>query len=150
MTKFSVFIPHLWHNTMEQLAREDFVKGLQKYMENKSERNENKINCLMSKIDRDDRNTTQRLYRCGFNYTLSKLIVNNGLGNLWKRENPDSSEVTHYDRSSSTRYRIDRIYTYINVSNKTKINCIIIVSFTDHYKAISLDRLLSKTKIGRG
>ena len=65
-------------------------------------------------------------------------------------ENVDSSEVNYYDRSSSTRYRIDRVYTYIKVANKTKINCIIIVSFNDHYNAISLDRLLSKTKIGRG
>ena len=76
-----VYTP-LGHNTREQLAREDFSKGLQKYMENKSERNENKINCLMGKMDRDDRNKTQRLCRCGFNYALSKLIVNNGLGNL--------------------------------------------------------------------
>ena len=53
-------------------------------MQNKNERNENKImlgdlNCTMDKIDRDGENKTQRLYRCCSNYTLSKLIVDNGL-----------------------------------------------------------------------
>ena len=44
----------------------------------------------MDKIDRDDENKTQRLYRCCSNYALSKLIVDNGLEDLWRRENPDS------------------------------------------------------------
>ena len=73
-------------------------------MQNKNEGNENKImlgdlNCTMDKIDRDGENKTQRLYRCCSNYALSKLIVDNGLEDLWRRENPDSSEFTYYDRS---------------------------------------------------
>ena len=51
-----------------------------------------------------------------------------------------------------TRSRIDRvytdIYTDIKIANNTKINHIM-VSFTDHYNAISIDRLPLKTKIGR-
>ena len=106
-----------------------FFKGLQKYMQNKNEGNENKImvwvlNCTMDKIDRDGENKTQRLYRCCSNYALSKLIVDNGLEDLWRRENLDSPEL----------------YTKINH---------IMVSFTNHYNAISIDRLPSKTKIGK-
>ena len=61
----------------------------------KIKRNENKItlrdlNCTMDKIDRYGENNIQRLYRCCSNYALSKLIVDNGLENLWRRENPDS------------------------------------------------------------
>ena len=70
----------------------------------KNEGNENKItlgdlNCTMDKIDRDSENKTQRLCRCCSNYALSKLIVDNGLEDLWRRENPDSPEFTCYDRS---------------------------------------------------
>ena len=72
-------------------------------MKNKNERNENKImlgdlNCTMDKIDRDGENKTQ-LYRCCSNYALSKLIMDNGLEDLWRRENPDYPEFTCYDRS---------------------------------------------------
>ena len=73
-------------------------------MQNKNEGNENKImlgdlNCTMDKIDRDGENKTQRLYRCCSNYALSKLIVDNGLEDLWRRENPDFPEFICYDRS---------------------------------------------------
>ena len=73
-------------------------------MQNKNEGNENKImlgvlNCTMDKIDRVGENKTQRLYRCCSNYALSKLIVDNGLEDLWRRENPDSPEFTCYDSS---------------------------------------------------
>ena len=85
-------------------------------MENKNERNENKIilgdfNCNMDKMERDCRNKT--LYKYHFNYALSRLIVNHGLEDLWERENPDSSEFTHYNRSSGTRSKIDSAYTDI-------------------------------------
>ena len=50
-------------------------------------------------MDRDSGNKTQRLYRCCSNYALPKLIVDNGLGDLWRRENPDSHGFTCYDRS---------------------------------------------------
>ena len=43
------------------------------------------LNCTMDKIDRDDENKTQRLYRCCFNYVVSKLIMDNGLEDLWRR-----------------------------------------------------------------
>ena len=73
-------------------------------MQNKNERNENKImlgvlNCTMDKIDRDGENKTQRIYRCCSNYALSKLIVDNGLEDICRRENPDSSELICYDMS---------------------------------------------------
>ena len=83
-------------------------------MQNKNEGNENKImlgdlNCTMDKIDRDGENKTQRLYRCCSNYALSKLIVDNGLEDLWRRENSDSPS------SSATigplpKISIDRLY----------------------------------------
>ena len=102
-------------------------------MKNKNEGNENKIilgdfNCTMDKMERDDRNKT--LYKCHFNYALSKLIVDNGLEDLWRRENPDSSEFTRYNRSSGTRFTTDRVYTVIKMESNTKITHII-VSFTD-------------------
>ena len=73
-------------------------------MENKNKGNENKIiledfNCAIDKMDRDGKNKTQIHYWCCSSYALSKLIVDNGLEDLWRRENPDSSEFTRYDRS---------------------------------------------------
>ena len=61
-----------------------FFEGLQNYMQNKNEGNENKImlgdlSCTMDKIDRDGENKTQRFYRCCCSYALFKLIVDNGL-----------------------------------------------------------------------
>ena len=44
--------------------------------------------------------------------------------------------------------KIDRVYTDIKIANNTKINHLT-VSFTDHYNAISIDRLSSKIKIGK-
>ena len=73
-------------------------------MQDKNDGNENKImlgdlNCTMDKIDRDGQNKTERLYRSCSSYALSKVIVDNGLEDLWRRENPDSPELTCYDRS---------------------------------------------------
>ena len=118
-------------------------------MENKNEGSENKIilgdfNCTMDKMERNGRNKT--LYRCHFNYALSKLIVDNALKDLRRRENPDSSESTRYDGSSGTRSRIDRVYTDTKMASNTKINHII-VSFSNHYNAIFINRFSSKTKI---
>ena len=75
------------------------MKDYKIYTENKNKRNENKIilgyfSCTMDKMDRDGRNKRQRLYRCGSNYVVSNGILDNGLENLWRRENPDSSEFT--------------------------------------------------------
>ena len=53
----------------------------------------------MDKIDRDGANKTQRLYRSCSNYALSILIVDNGLEDLRRRENPDSPEFTCYVRT---------------------------------------------------
>ena len=91
-----VYAP-LGHSTREQLARGRFFEGVQNYMENKNEGNENKIilgdfNCILDKMEMDGRNKT--FYRCRFNYALSKLIVDNELEDPWRRENPDSSEFT--------------------------------------------------------
>ena len=60
----SSFSPY--YSTREQLARGRFFEGLQNYMQNKNEGNENKImlgklNCTMNKIDRDGENKTQTL-----------------------------------------------------------------------------------------
>ena len=68
------------------------------------EGNENKkmlgvLNCTMDKVDRVGENKTQRLYRCCCNYALSKLIVDNGLQDLWRRESSDSPEFICFDRS---------------------------------------------------
>ena len=54
-------------------------------------------------------------------------------------------EFTRYDRASGTRSRIDRVYDDIKIANNTKINHII-VSFTDLYNVIFIDRLPSKTR----
>ena len=93
-------------------------------MENKNEGNKNKIilgdfNCTMDKTERDGRNKT--LCKCHFNYVLSKLIVDNGLEDLWTRKNPDSSEFTRYNRSCGTRSMTERVYTDIKMSSNTKI-----------------------------
>ena len=37
------------------------------------------FNCTMKKMGRKGRSKTQRLYRCDSNYTLFKVIVDNGL-----------------------------------------------------------------------
>ena len=80
-------------------------------MQNKNEGNENKImlgalNCTIDKIDKNDEYKTQRFYRCCSNYALSKLIVDNGPEDLWRRENSDSSEFICYDRpSAKDQYR---------------------------------------------
>ena len=75
-----------------------------------------------------------------FQLGLAKLIVDNGLDDLWRRENPDYSELTHYHRYSGIRCRIDRVCTDIKIFSNTKINHVM-VSFTDHYNAISIDKI---------
>ena len=104
-------------------------------MEIKTKGNENEIilgdfNFTINKLDRDGGNKWQRIYRFRFNYVLSKLIEKNELEDLRRKENPDSSEFTIYDRISGTRSRIDGVCS-------------------DHYNTISIDRLSSKTKIGK-
>ena len=94
-------------------------------------------------MDRDEGSKTQKLY-----FALSKLIVYNWLEDLQRRENPDTSEFTRYDRFSDRRSGIDRVYTDVKISNNTKINHKM-VSFTDHHNAIIIDRLTSTTKIGK-
>ena len=47
----------------------------------------------------DSENKTQRSYWCCSSYALSKLIVDDELEDLWRRENPDSPELTRYNRS---------------------------------------------------
>ena len=95
----------------EQLAKGRFFKRLQNYMQNKNEGNGNKImlgdlNCTMDEIDGNGENKTQRFHRCCSNYTLSKLIMDNGIEDLWRRENPDSPEFFCYDRSfAKDQYR---------------------------------------------
>ena len=99
-------------------------------------------------MDRDSGNETQKPYECSSNYALSKLIVDNGDQDLWRRENPDFSVLTHCRRSSGIRSRMYRVYTDIKFANNTKISKIT-SSFSDDYNAILLERVLSKTKIGK-
>ena len=51
----------------------------------------------MDKMGRDGENKA-RLYWCCSSDALSKLIVDKGLEDLWRRENPDSPDFTSYDR----------------------------------------------------
>ena len=78
----------------------------------------------------------------------SKLIMDSGLEDLWRRENPETSEFTRYDRSSGTRSRIDRVYTDKKIANNTKITHNMI-SFSDHYNALIINRFSSKPKLGK-
>ena len=57
------------------------------------------LNSTTDKIDNDGENKVQRFYWCCSSYAVSKLIVNNGLEDLWRTEKPDSPELTCYDRS---------------------------------------------------
>ena len=71
------------YGTREQLVGGRLFEGLQNYIENSYEGNENKIilgdfNCTMDKIDKDSENKAQRLYRCCSNYVPSELVVDNG------------------------------------------------------------------------
>ena len=139
------------HSHREQLIRRRFFEELQNYMDNKFKGKENKIimgdfNCTLNMIDSDERKKTQKRYRCHSNFVFSRLIMENGLEDLWKRENPDISEFTRYDRTSGTRSRIDRVYTDIKIANNTEIN-LKMISFSDHYNALIIDRFSSKTKI---
>ena len=118
-------------------------------MENKNEGIENKIilgnfNRTMGKMERDGRNKT--LCKCHFNYALSKLIVDNGLEDLWRKENSDSSEFIRYNRSSGTRSTIDRLYTDVKMASNTKTNHIM-VSLPDDYNAILLTDSPQKRKL---
>ena len=66
------------HSTRAQLTMGRFSEGLQNYMENRNEGNQNKIihgeiNCAMHKMDRDGGNNTQRRYKCCSNYATSNL-----------------------------------------------------------------------------
>ena len=70
-------------------------------MKNKNGGNENKIkfrafNFIMDQMDRYGGKKTQRHYRYCSSYSY---ILENGLDDLWKGENPDSLEYTHYDKS---------------------------------------------------
>ena len=137
------------HSTSKQLIRTRFFEGLQDHMENKNEGDENKIIlgdfiCIGDKVERDGGNKT--FYRCRFSYALSKLIVENVLEDLWRRENPDSSVFIHYDSSSGTRSRIDRIDTDIKIASNTKINHIMIF-FTDRLTLFLLTDSPQKLKL---
>ena len=56
-----------------------------------------------------------------------------------EKDIPDSSEFTHYDRSSGSRSWKGKVYTDIKLAVNTKINHIM-VFFTNHCNVISTDR----------
>ena len=73
-------------------------------MENKNEGNENKIilgylNSTVGTMDRDDENKTKDLIDAVPIMPCQNSKLDNGLKDLFRRENPDSLEFTHYDRS---------------------------------------------------
>ena len=79
MTEFSVFVCLKGIASAGNIWLESLAKGLQNYLENKNEGNENKIilggfNCTMDKMEWYGGNKT--LYRCCSNYAV---IVDNGL-----------------------------------------------------------------------
>ena len=92
----------------------------------------------------------RRLYRCCSNCNLWKLIVDNGLEDLWRRENPDSPEFTCYDTpfAKDSGYTgsilisilIQKLLTILKINH-------IMVSFTDQYNSISIDRLPTIEKL---
>ena len=100
-------------------------------------------------MDRDRGNKTQRLYGCCSSYALSKRIVDNGLEDLWGRENPDLSEFTCCNRSSGTSSRIGRVYTDVKIASDKIASNHIMIAFIDHYNAISAIWLHSKPKSGK-
>ena len=69
-----------------------------------------------------------------------------------EKEEPRIPWVHLRQQAICQRSRVDRVYTAIytdiKFDNKTNINHIM-VSFTNHYNDISIDRLPSKTKIGK-
>ena len=86
-TVLCIYAP-LGHSNREQLIGGRFFEGLQTYIENKTEGNENKIiigdfNCTLEKMARDEENKTQKRYRCHSLFVLSKIILDNGLEDLW-------------------------------------------------------------------
>ena len=96
-------------------------------------------------MDRYGENKTQRLYRCCSNYAL---IVDNGL-KIYGEGRTQISLSSPTMICSLARLgidRIDRVYTDIKIANNTKSNYIM-VSFTDHYNAIFIDRLPQKLKL---
>ena len=103
------------------------------------------FNYTLDQKDKYEGSKTNIRYRCHSTVALSKLIMEN---HLLRRENPDASELTCYNRSSSAKSRIERAYTDIKIVNKTKIKHKMI-SFSDHYNALLIDRLSSITKIGK-
>ena len=74
--------------------------------------------------------------------------MENGIDDLWRTENPDSSKFTRYNRTSGKRSRIDRVFTDKKIASNTKINHVV-VSVTDHYNAICNDGVPSKTEFGK-
>ena len=139
-------------STREQLARGSFFEGLQNYMENKNKGNENKIifgdfQCTMDKMERNDENKADFRYAVSIMPWQNSLwIMNSMIYGEGRTQIPLSSPVTIDLLAQDTR--VDRIYTDIKAASNTKINHIV-VSFTDHYNAIFIDRFSSQTKIGK-
>ena len=135
-----------WQNTREQLVKGCFFERLQNYMEKKNERNKNKImlgefNFTMDKMGRCGGNKSQIPYRSCSNYGLSRVIVDNGFEDLWKRENPDSAEFTHYNGVILQRFRIDRIYTDIKIVKNSKNNQIMALILTDFPRKLKFEKV---------
>ena len=150
MIRSSVFAPS-GQSVREQLASKLFSEVLQNYMENKNEGNENKLifgdfNCAIDKIDRDGGNKARRLY-----IDVPQLYSVKTHCGKWARKFMEKEEarllLVHPIRSFIWHNMQNRqgLYGYKNCWH-TRINCIM-VSFTDHYNSISIERFHSKIKI---
>ena len=141
------------HSTRKRLTRGRFFEGLLNHMEseNKKKIGLGRLNCTKDKVDRNGGNKTQIICRCCSNYLLSKLIVDNGFENLWRRENQDSSEFTCYDRSSGTSSRIDRVYTDIKMLAIPRLIPPVkkILEFQDQKKDYEIKRLRMIMKLNQ-
>ena len=114
-------------------------------MKNKNKGNQNKIILgdfnWRNKMERDGGNKTE------FIDAVSIMPCQNS---SWIMDSRIYGEgITQISLSSPAIIdRIDRFYTDVKIASNTKNNHIM-VSFTDHYNAIFIDRLPSQTKIGK-
>ena len=92
MTEFSAILPFRGIAPGESWIGDVSLKDY-KTLWKKNKGDENKIiledfNCTMNKMDKNGENKTNILYLCCSSYVRSKPIVDNGLEDLWRRENP--------------------------------------------------------------
>ena len=100
------------------------------------------FNCTMDKMEGDGGNKTQRL--------TDAILVMPCQNSLWimglRIYGEGRIQIPLSSPASIDPLAQDRVYTDVKIANNTKINHIM-VCFTDHYNAISIDRLHQKLKL---